>query len=160
MTFRTPLVLGRRARTQPQPQGLARVDSVAPERRAYGSSSLSVIQQVDLYTPEGAFIQYMPNAGPAPGAGSTRGETLSFDTPSTIMARSKNAQKKERQWLRWANEVIPALLAPYMAILHESNSLRDFEPQAYNCLCGSKDIEVVCVYFESMGILDQSLSII
>jgi hypothetical protein len=63
-----------------------------------------------------------------------------------------NSKKKERQWTKWATEVIPALLAPYLALLHESDSLREEIPQTseHSCSCPShvRRISVACVYFE------------
>lgn len=118
-------------------------------RRPYGATNLTILPRSDLYEPSGSFLQNLP----------TRSETLVeehiTDTPifhSTGAlippAPNKTSNKKIKQWARWANEVIPALLAPYVTILQESDSLRHFEPSDFTCPCPAAKLNVICVYFE------------
>ena len=51
---------------------------------------------------------------------------------------SQHCHKQENQWEQWQVEVIPSLIAPYMELLHLTNSLRDAIPlhPAKSCTCG------------------------
>lgn len=67
--------------------------------------------------------------------------------------RLKARKKKERQWMKWANDVIPSLVHPYMRYIHATQSLRepphgDFALGSI-CTCGKESLlTVICVYFE------------
>ena len=66
-------------------------------------------------------------------------------------------QKKQQQWRKWSEDVIPALLQPYMALLHETQSLQNIKSKWYvdscaGCVKGCL-LDVTCVYFESMPII-------
>lgn len=115
--------------------------------------------QAIIYAPGGLFVQ--PNVqeaqredlfGPLEmyemggGIGS-----LDFGEREHI-ARS-NTDKKEKQWRRWRNDIIPALVRPYMTLLRTTDSLRN-PPDvsaAINCSCkpGTRKLDVVCVLFDS-----------
>lgn len=62
-------------------------------------------------------------------------------------------QKREKQWRKWTNEVIPSLLRPHLSLLRESTSLRSIPRSgSRNCTCAntkSRHLNVVCVHFES-----------
>jgi hypothetical protein len=62
-------------------------------------------------------------------------------------------RKRETQWRKWINEVIPSMLAPHLRLLRESASLRSISRSGSdNCTCGhvgSRHLQVVCVHFES-----------
>jgi hypothetical protein len=78
-------------------------------------------------------------------------------TPS----RSNNRQKKINQWRRWTNEVIPSLIAPYLAYLRKSTSLRNRielqpdEAAAFQCRssCRRRALEITCILFNRMSLL-------
>jgi hypothetical protein len=62
-------------------------------------------------------------------------------------------RKKERQWAKWANEAIPALLQPYLLILQESDNLCQLDHQLNAtlpaCSCARwASISVTCVFLE------------
>jgi hypothetical protein len=62
-------------------------------------------------------------------------------------------RKKERQWAKWENEIIPSLLQPYLRILRESDNLRTLNHHSSvalpTCLCERRTrIDVTCVFFE------------
>lgn len=61
--------------------------------------------------------------------------------------------KKQRQWSKWADIIIPALLKPYIHLLQETQSLHDHvvEPGFVSCQCGNTHtvLQVTCVYFDS-----------
>lgn len=69
------------------------------------------------------------------------------------LRRQRQRRKKERQWAKWANEIIPTLLQPYLLILRESDNLRQLNRQSNAtlpaCSCARRaNISVTCVFFE------------
>lgn len=61
-------------------------------------------------------------------------------------------RKKQKQWQRWTNEVIPSLISPYLSLLRTTESLRSIpQPMVVECSCNShaRNLKVVGVYFES-----------
>jgi hypothetical protein len=114
-------------------------------------------------TSVGLFSQVFPQEGNEHGASRAEGmagegvavemEDLEGGTVDDDAAREKRALKRERQWRKWSEDVIPALLQPYMALLRETEGLRDINSkrQADGCTGCSvgRLLEVTCVYFES-----------
>lgn len=79
------------------------------------------------------------------------------DFPQTVFEHAidgepnSNARKRQRQWWRWQDEVIPSLLGPFLAVLRQTQSLRDppKPPESRLCLCGNgRSLKVICVYFD------------
>lgn len=70
---------------------------------------------------------------------------------------SRHRRKKAKQWERWQNEVIPRLIAPYMVLLYDTESLR--RPlglvQTNLCTCGEPGrlLNVIIVHFASEYLL-------
>jgi hypothetical protein len=67
--------------------------------------------------------------------------------------RQRQRRKKERQWAKWANKAIPALLQPYLLVLRESDNLCQLNRQSNAtlpaCSCARQvSISVTCVFFE------------
>src|SRR5229473_333454 len=65
----------------------------------------------------------------------------------------RQRRKRERQWLKWANETIPSLLQPYLQILCESNNLctLDYFSDIISPGCSCErwvTINVTCIFFE------------
>ncbi|KDR65487.1 hypothetical protein GALMADRAFT_42870, partial [Galerina marginata CBS 339.88] len=62
--------------------------------------------------------------------------------------------KKQRQWRRWSEDIIPALLKPYLSLLHESSGLRNMEefrkPKGCTGCDDGRLIEVSCIFFEKI----------
>lgn len=70
------------------------------------------------------------------------------DIGSSVMAPRKAGTKKARQWARWHDEVIPAMLDPYFTYLasHQPTHL-PYGP----CSCGnSHDLSLLVVYLDSL----------
>ncbi|KAG6809758.1 hypothetical protein H0H92_014854 [Tricholoma furcatifolium] len=65
---------------------------------------------------------------------------------------TRHRQKRENQWKRWQEEVIPSLIHPYMTYLSESQSLREPVPVASStCSCGSgRSIDIILLTFDSL----------
>jgi hypothetical protein len=82
-------------------------------------------------------------------------DTFIMDPPETEGMRQERLRlKKQRQWVRWTQEVIPSLLHPHLCLLRKSNSLCNVSHlPTYQCTCNSsssRTLTVVCVFFESM----------
>lgn len=65
----------------------------------------------------------------------------------------RTRKKREKQYSKWVNVVIPSLLAPYMRLLRETDSLSSpiRDPVAVDCTCGravTRRLKVVCVCFD------------
>ena len=63
----------------------------------------------------------------------------------------KRAHKKERQWRKWSEDVIPVLLKPYLTLMRETQSLRHINEVrgrkgCTGCAFG-RLLEVSCIYF-------------
>ncbi|KIM39165.1 hypothetical protein M413DRAFT_75239, partial [Hebeloma cylindrosporum] len=70
------------------------------------------------------------------------------------LAREVRAVKKQKQWRKWSEDVIPALLQPYMTLLRETEGLRNINSkrQADGCDGCSEGrlLNVTCVYFDNL----------
>jgi hypothetical protein len=75
-----------------------------------------------------------------------------FILPSDDRQKEQAQAKKARQWRKWVDEVIPSLVRPYLAVLRHTDSFRLPVPPRTSCTCtsGSRRLNVVCVYFDSM----------
>ncbi|KJA12507.1 hypothetical protein HYPSUDRAFT_105012, partial [Hypholoma sublateritium FD-334 SS-4] len=62
--------------------------------------------------------------------------------------------KIERQWSKWSQDIIPALLQPYMMLMEETQSLRNTSHLQNSQLCkGCKNgrlIYISCVFFNKI----------
>jgi hypothetical protein len=74
------------------------------------------------------------------------------NTDSDELRRQRQRFKKQKQWLRWTNDVIPSLVLPYLHLLRISESMRS-TPLSANTLCSCnscvRHLKIVCVYLES-----------
>ena len=84
----------------------------------------------------------------------------SVETPES--RRAQEHAKKERQIARWVQEVIPALLQPYLRLLRTSCSLRTIARDVSTvCSCrGEKGwtLKITCVYFDCEYCIKSSTS--
>lgn len=133
-------------------------------RRPYGLSDLIQALPGQLFTPEGLFVQ-PTTATSTPIAvddssedSSDSEEDIEGDNREGVNAGSayaKQQQKKERQWRKWSEETIPAMLEPYLELLRVTDSLRDLDHVRSKQGCtgcpGNRIIEVSCIYFDSMS---------
>lgn len=88
-----------------------------------------------------------------------------FEQSSTTEAAAQQRfAKHERQWRKWSEDIIPALLKPYMALLRETNSLRDRNRASGHLGCvgcvHGRILDVSCIYFDSMVQYQLSLVLI
>lgn len=75
------------------------------------------------------------------------------DNPnSDELRRQRQRLKKQKQWLRWTNEVIPSLVQPHLHLLRISESLRStpqYENPLSRCDSDVRNLKIVCVYLDS-----------
>jgi len=170
----------RRAKSGPRLQasthsGLVAEDEVIPSRRPYGSKDLRLSFEGRVSTSIGMFSQVlaeeMPEEMPAAiGIGDVSSPTVvtadegaadnmneSDDDLADVLAREKRMAKRQRQWRKWSEDVIPALLQPYMALLRETQGLREIDskrqPNSCTGCLGGRLLDVTCVYFQSRLII-------
>jgi hypothetical protein len=147
--------------------GLVPEDDIISARRPHGSRNLRLSFEGRVSTPVGLFSQILPEHEPTTaegqdlllsatvlgGGGAVDEMEVVEETPVNLLARAERAVKRQRQWRKWSEDVIPALLQPYMALLRETEGLRDINSkrEANSCTgCSAgRLLDVTCVYFES-----------
>ncbi|PPR01991.1 hypothetical protein CVT26_008736, partial [Gymnopilus dilepis] len=124
-------------------------------RRPYAFGDGSVGVEGRIYTPEGLFSQVLPATGAAGKVSGPTVEHVSLDSaeePGKVDAdREARDEKKRRQWQKWSEDIIPALLRPYLHLLKETSGLRLMESvRRKGCKgCdGVRQLTVSCIYFE------------
>jgi hypothetical protein len=160
MSFRAPRS-GKRTSRSPSKAtsttlfNLVPSETVVPQCKPWGSSSDRKVQpQRDVYRPDGVFAQVnVPGMSlPQHQYGDANNQPLLFTTPALPSSTLSNSKKKERQWTKWATVAIPSLLTPYLALLHQTNSLQNNIPESLEiscaCLSHVRKINVACIYFE------------
>ncbi|KAF8870464.1 hypothetical protein CPB84DRAFT_1855562 [Gymnopilus junonius] len=112
-----------------------------PERehpQAHGSRAL----EGKVHAPGGIFF----HVGDQPGD--------ELDIPEDVEERSKAQKKKEQQWKKWSEEVIPAMIEPYLSLLEETDALRDLTAARNRKLCAGcvegSTLQVSCIYFDKI----------
>jgi len=147
--------------------GLIPQAEVIPARRPYASKSLRLSLEGRVSTRGGLFAQVLAREAPtdvrldgiSPPIDMVADEGVVDETDrldddaADVLAREARAEKKQRQWRKWSEDVIPALLQPYMALLRETQGLRDVNSKRHvdscmGCVKG-RLLDVTCVYFES-----------
>ena len=109
-----------------------------------------------VYTTEGIFSQIIPNRtrqySPDVGVSDHLQAVHVPLAEETEDEDDPNAEKKQRQWLRWSREIIPAMVQPYLSLLHHSSNLSNLANfrSDVGCLgCGmGRQLAVSCIYFE------------
>jgi len=148
-------------------------DETTSTRRPYGSSGVFLGVQGQVATPSGVFLQVMPGSSHPfhQDKNEEVGEVVMFEDSEDDLGREDEEEerdlgsedeeeegvqqvgKKVRQWRKWSEDIIPALLEPYLELLKESESLRDLSGarniQGCKGCQGKRQLEIVCVYFES-----------
>ena len=136
------------------------VEEAPVPRRPYGFKDAVVGHRGLVYTPSGVFTHQMELPLSSPAVVEERAEVdprpILEDHPEEDNHEDQTA-KKQRQWRRWSEEVIPALIKPYLSLLQESGGLRDMNMVRGMDLCKGCDkghiIEVSCIFFERKSLL-------
>lgn len=148
----------------PVHSGLIPEEEIVLLRRPYGSKNLRLSFEGRVSTPVGLFSQVLPTAEgghmlPPPAVVESQGvgnemDALDSGNAADVLAGEKRAAKRQRQWRKWSEDIIPALLQPYMALLSETKGLRYINSKRQGDSCdgcsGGRLLDVTCVYFESM----------
>jgi len=152
----------------PAQSGLIPVEDLITSRRPYASKGLRLSFEGRVSTAVGLFSQVLPEEGRAAsrednissltdavGGDAVADEKGDLDgsTGDDDEVREARALKRQRQWRKWSEDVIPGLLQPYMSLLRETEGLRNInmKRQVNGCAgcSGGRLLEVTCVYFES-----------
>lgn len=139
-----------------KPFGLTSSSTYASPRKPHGTSEVTFLPRRDIYAPGGTLVQPLVPRADIPGTSNQADvETSIFFSPvKPVAAERSHGQKKQQQWEKWATQTIPALLAPYLSLLRETDSLRenigqDTQSQC-QCPINVRRIQVACIYFERM----------
>jgi len=152
----------------PPTTGLMSEESVPVGRRPYGSANVVFGLPGRVVTGAGVFSQVI-NPDNKMGAvneydvfedkseHSAGSEDEESDASAKEAVRQENALrraiKKEKQWKTWSEQIIPALLKPYVALLRETDSLRELDSARNHRGCSGcslgRRLEVSCIFFES-----------
>lgn len=128
---------------RPDP-GLIEVADSHRVRYDYGSSAGTHRPSPRVYTRTGIFQQVIdpsPTRGHDAGNSSDELEKASdnsanesqagptFHEEALIKEREadREAKKKKAQWRKWSEDIIPALIEPYVSLLREMDSLRNMD---------------------------------
>jgi hypothetical protein len=138
--------------------GLVRVEDAPQRRQPYGTGRAVVYPEPLVFGPGGPYVQPDPPArihSPRPFPGEFFDDNASM-TAGSNPGTSRHAvfRKKERQWARWQQEVIPSLVQPYLRLIRETDSLRNMAGLSPPppCVCGGEDarsLEVARISFHS-----------
>jgi hypothetical protein len=107
-----------------------------------------------MYEPNGVFAQINVSETflSQHQYGDANNQPLLFTTSALPSFTLSNSKKKERQWTKWATVSIPSLLVPYLALLHQTDSMHNniSEDLEISCICLSHVCKssVACIYFE------------
>lgn len=147
------------------PEGFIPISQL-PNRKVKGTGQLpNELPGVRVVSQDGVFSHVI---NPNVQEGSTSNYSLEeleedeeFEIEATIsdtgdnvkmIEAEKRANKKKNQWRKWSEEVIPAMLSPYLDLLQETESLRNIgsEIRARGCSGCSKGStkDISCIYFE------------
>jgi len=160
--------------TEDLPQShLVPIDQAPKKRRPYGSKQAVYGVGTRIVTPAGVFAKVINPVGNSTSVGHVPlGEDMEMEIDgdggvSVMYAGAgeevaagghvedseeiRRVHKKERQWRKWSEDVIPVLLKPYLTLMRETQSLRHIERirdkrGCTGCIQG-RLLEVSCIYF-------------
>ena len=155
----------------PAQSGLILVEDLITSRRPYASKGLHLSFKDRVSMAVGLFSQVLPEEGCASsrednislltdavggdGAADEKGD-LDGSTGDDEEVQEARALKRQCQWRKWSEDVIPNLLQPYMSLLCETEGLQNIntKQQVNGCAgcSGRRLLEEICVYFESKRI--------
>lgn len=131
------------------------VNTAPKPRKSHKAANLPSAALGNLYTPAGHFVQPFD-----PEVSSASKNTDPFEPLATTLTFENDGEtvqmsgKKQKQFQRWENEVLPSLMEPYVKLLHEMDSLRNMAQvrSRRQCTgCGSgRLLNVACIFFERM----------
>ncbi|KAH6911877.1 hypothetical protein BKA70DRAFT_1423629 [Coprinopsis sp. MPI-PUGE-AT-0042] len=146
----------RSKQTSSTPKGWRRVKS-KKSRSIYGTG-IKIFPRVDVITPVGSFTQgreanssTAASSDPVPDEPSVSTSNINI-TPKESQEKEKVMDKRTRQVTSWIEKTIPALVQPFLDLLHASNNLRSIDRSHVRCRCSraSPRVRVLCIEFGSM----------
>ncbi|KAF8964622.1 hypothetical protein BDZ97DRAFT_1659924 [Flammula alnicola] len=76
------------------------------------------------------------------------------DQPDAASSTEGKNGKKQRQWRKWSEDIIPSLLEPYLQLLRESEGLRNLELLRNQVGCAGcargQFLDVSCIFFNKI----------
>lgn len=139
-------------------EGLVPIDDLPKARKPYGAKDAIIGAQGLVYTPTGLYSQIAESSPERLELDDEMSHIFLADADDIDAER--RASKKQRQWRKWSEDIIPALLKPYMDLLLETDGLRDMnrinrKQGCKGCNLG-RLLDVSCVFFGSrlFGIFD------
>ena len=155
-----------RSSQSPTKPDLVAVHDAPPRHQPYGTNEMAHGPEGLLYAPGGPFTQPVD---PCSGLSDQDQDNIS-GTPAndnTCVSETDHVQsKKEKQWIKWEEEIIPMLLRPYICLLHETESLRNLSTlwrssHHSTCACDKPCLlKVACIFFQSKYCLSFKCSFI
>jgi len=148
------------------PAALHSVTGLQGQRRLYSSRGLGNIIRGFVSMPDGDFSQVVKGVGCEEGhvslddimaldeetEGAMDVEGIGACIEGSGAEVSRKEEKKKRQTAVWVNEVIPAMVQPYLKLLCDTESLRCLPPVRNVSSCGGcmvgRVVDVYCVFFD------------
>ena len=122
-------------------------------RKPYGSKGTVVGPHGLVYAPSGVY-GYSRGSSP-PQAADEGGTDLGQDVEmreAEGIELDDQASKKQRQWRKWSEDIIPSLIKPYLEVLRTTSGLRDIDQirRQDGCKgCGKGELlDISCIFFE------------
>lgn len=147
-----------RSEAAPPPHGIFPAAEAPRARRPYGFKDGQVGLEGRIYTPAGLFSQVLPatvhDGGNEDGVGVEHvvlGDGVEENDEMPDANMEARDEKKKRQWRKWSEDIIPALLKPYLKLLEETSGLRHMENVRNKGCKGCNNVrqlEVSCIFFE------------
>ena len=102
---------------------------------------------------QAGYGQNVSSADPFSAAGDGGNSGLNHSLHiSSIATDSGPSSKKRCRWIKFEADVIPSLIAPYLQLLRESQSLRLSQRPAehlhYHCNAFQWELKISCIYFD------------
>jgi hypothetical protein len=154
MSSRIPFKKGSaRSSISPTKSNFTPVEDEPRLRRSYGSLSTVTGTTGLLYAPGGPYRQ-MSDPGLQSLHHEEVSEPLAGDHDVLSVNPAVSLKKKEKQWIKWEQEIIPLMLVPYLELLRVTESLRNMrevraQPRCSGCY-GTRQLSVACIYFDSV----------
>ena len=133
------------------------VGELPKARRPYGSKGTVVGAHGLVYAPSGVYGHSRGSSPPpSPAHEETEGygqdvEMKEAEGPDDVELDDQ-ASKKQRQWRKWSEDIIPSLIKPYLEVLRATSGLRDIDKirrqdGCKGCVKGEL-LDVSCIFFE------------
>ncbi|KDR80500.1 hypothetical protein GALMADRAFT_62166 [Galerina marginata CBS 339.88] len=142
------------ASSSPPPPNLVPFDELPQSRRPYGSKQAVIGHQGLVYTPSGVYAHIAEPFLTTESTEKVDDETNDLPDHDNSEVDEQRIAKKQRQWRKWSEDIIPALLKPYLTLLSETAGLRDMSQvddiQGCTGCARGRLLYVSCIYFQKI----------